>query len=410
MNIWQKVILHDDKSTNTNDTSTINFPVMNKLKSCAISISVVLALFGCSNSVAAPSISPNSSASTAKVMPRTFTVVSSGDLLLHERLWNQAIRDGKKGKWDFYPQLADIVGITKSADLALCHLETPLAPLGGHYTGYPIFNSPPQIVAAVKKLGFDMCDQTSNHTFDAGAAGVKRTLDDLDAAGIKHTGSYRTEADSKKYLIMSVPTTNGPVKVGILAYTFGFNGLPYPNGKTWMANKIHLVKILRDAKAIRKLGANVVIAKMHWGSEYTNYPNSYQTNLANQIAKSGLVDLIDGDHTHSVQPIQKIKNMWVIYSHGNLAAAQRKPETVRSEGVITRWTFTEKHKNHFVINKVEFAPTLITDDFPVRILVVQKALKSGHWVSTTKTRLQKALSRTSKTIKSMSANVYLISN
>jgi len=358
------------------------------------------------NTSASPT--PVPTATQAAALPRTFTLVSSGDLLLHERLWNQAIHDGKNGKWDFYPQLADINPIVSGADLALCHLETPLATLGGHYTGYPVFNSPPQIVAAVKKLGFDMCDQTSNHTLDAGAAGIKRTLDDLDKAGIAHTGSYRTQAESEEPLIMTVHTANGDVKVGILAYTYGFNGFPYPDGHTWLANEIKVSKIKADAQAIRDAGAQVVIAKLHWGAEYTNFPNDYQTKIAQKLAASGLINLIDGDHTHSVQPIQQIGKMWVIYSHGNLAAAQREPETIKSEGVITRWTFTENPDHTFDITKAEYAPTLITDNFPVRILDVSKALHTGKWVSTTQTRLEKALSRTSKTIESMDANVSLI--
>lgn len=377
----------------------------------SICITLSLGLNACSSSKAevTPTASPTSKPVAAKPL-RSFKVVSSGDLLLHERLWNQAIQDGTNGNWDFYPQLADISSMTKTANLALCHLETPLAPLGGRYTGYPIFNSPPQIVSAVKKLGFDMCDQTSNHTFDAGSSGVKRTLDFLDKAGIAHTGTYRSAAEAKRLLIMDVKTKNGPVKVGILAFTYGFNGFPYPEGKTWLANQINLNKIKRDASDLRKQGADVVILKMHWGSEYTNYPNEYQTGLAKAIAKTGLVDLIDGDHTHSVQPIQKIGKMWVIYSHGNLAAAQREPETIKSEGVITRWTFTENKDHTFTISKAEFAPTLITDNFPVRILDVKKALHTGKWVSTTKARLHKALIRTSKTIRSMGAEVSVMKN
>jgi poly-gamma-glutamate synthesis protein (capsule biosynthesis protein) len=384
---------------------------LQKIFTTGLCLCLVLALNACSSSKAevTPTASPSSKPVIAKPL-RSFTVVASGDLLLHERLWNQAIRDGKKGKWDFYPQLADISSMTKTANLALCHLETPLAPLGGHYTGYPVFNSPPQIVTAVKKLGFDMCDQTSNHTFDAGSAGVKRTLDILDKAGIAHTGTYRSSAESKKLLIMDVNSANGLVKVGILAFTYGFNGFPYPDGKKWLANQINLTKIKRDAKALRANGADVVILKMHWGSEYTNYPNDYQTGLAKAIAKTGLVDLIDGDHTHSVQPIQKIGNMWVIYSHGNLAAAQREPETIKSEGVITRWTFTENRNHVFRISKAEFAPTLITDNLPVRILDVNKALHTGKWVSTTESRLRKALSRTTKTIRSMDAKVAIMNN
>ena len=379
---------------------------------------LALIAFACTTTNAAPTSTAGETASSAvehvatttSTNSREFRIVSSGDLLLHERTWTQARMDGKHGKWDFYPQLADIKRITSTADLALCHLETPLGKLGGPYSGFPIFNSPPQIVTAVKKLGFDMCDQTSNHSFDAGSAGIKRTLDYLDKAGIAHTGTYRTKAESTVPLIMTVATSHGDVKVGIIAFTYGFNGLPYPNGQKWRANQISVKKIEAAARKARAAGAQVVIAKLHWGEEYTNYPNTYQMSIAKKLAKSGLINLIDGDHTHSVQPIQQIGSMWVVYSHGNLDAAQREPLTIKSEGIITRWTFTETAAGNFAITKVEYAPTLITDSFPVRVLDVNRALHTGKWVSTTKTRLKKALSRTSKTVNSMGAKVELMRN
>ena len=40
--------------------------------------------------------------------------------------------------------------------------------------------------------GFDACSTASNHTLDQGAAGLTRTLDEFDAAGLVHDGSYRT--------------------------------------------------------------------------------------------------------------------------------------------------------------------------------------------------------------------------
>ena len=381
---------------------------------------LVVSLCGCASSTATPlaTATPSATATSTSLSiaatttstNRQFTLVSSGDLLLHERTWTQARADGKHGNWDFYPQLADLRRMTVPADIALCHLETPLAKLGGPYSGYPIFNSPPQIVHAVKKLGFDMCDQTSNHSFDAGSAGIKRTLDALDKAGIAHTGTYRTKTESTEPLVMTVHTSTGDVKVGIIAFTYGFNGLPYPGGQKWRANKIGVSKIEAAARKARAAGAEVVVAKLHWGDEYTNYPNSYQTSIAKKLAKSGLINLIDGDHTHSVQPIQKIGNMWVVYSHGNLDAAQREPLTIKSEGIVTRWTFSETTPGVFAITKAEFAPTLITDSFPVRVLDVNRALHTGKWVSTTKPRLKKALSRTSKTVKSMGANVQLMQN
>ena len=366
-----------------------------------------------SNAASAPvsvTSHPKQASTTSSSGNREFRLVASGDILLHERTWTQARADGKNGKWDFYPQLAEMKRITSTADLAMCHLETPLSKLGGPYRGYPMFNSPPQIMSTVTKLGFDMCEQASNHAFDAGAAGINRTLDYLDKAGIAHTGTYRTKAESQVPLVMRVRTAHGDVKVGIIAFTYGFNGLPYPNGQKWRANQIDVKKILADARASRAAGAEVVIVKLHWGTEYSTSPSTYQTSIAKKLAQSGLVNLIVGDHSHCVQPIQKIGNMWVAYGHGNLLAAQRAPATVKSEGVVTRWTFTENSSVTFTISKAEYAPTYITDAFPIRVLDVNRALHTGKWVSTTKPRLKKVLARTTKTIKSMGASVELMQN
>ena len=172
-----------------------------------------------------PSNSPISSPTPSpEPKLRTISIVSSGDILLHERLWAQAQADGIDGNWDFYPQLADLEPVIGSADLALCHLETPLAELGVGYQGYPIFNSPPQITGAISKLGFDMCSTASNHSLDQGFSGLKRTIETLDAAGIPHTGTALSTEDASSPLVIDVQTANGPVKVGVLSYTYGFNG------------------------------------------------------------------------------------------------------------------------------------------------------------------------------------------
>ena len=155
---------------------------------------------------------------------RNISIVSSGDILLHERLWAQAKADGTDGNLDFYPQLADLEPVISSADLALCHLETPLAEPGVDYQGYPTFNVPPQITDAIIKLGFDVCGTASNHSLDQGFAGLKRTIATLDAAGIPHTGTAVSQDAASRPLIMDVKTENGIVKVGILSYTYGFNG------------------------------------------------------------------------------------------------------------------------------------------------------------------------------------------
>src|SRR5262245_53476955 len=148
----------------------------------------------------------------------SFTVVAAGDVLIHPALTEQATADGA-GKRDYAALLAGIKPVIEQADLAICHLETPIAPAGGPFKGYPLFSVPPEIATALVGVGYDTCSTASNHTLDQGAAGVTTTLDTLDAAGLKHTGSARSAKEAATPLILDV---HG-VKVAQLSYTFGFN-------------------------------------------------------------------------------------------------------------------------------------------------------------------------------------------
>ena len=347
-------------------------------------------------------VSPISS-STASPEPklRSISIVSSGDILLHERLWAQAKADGVDGNWDFYPQLADLEPEISSADLALCHLETPLAEPDVDYQGYPTFNAPPQITEAIIKLGFDMCGTASNHSLDQGFSGLTRTIETLEAAGIPFTGTANSAEAASQPLVIDVQTANGVVKVGILSYTYGFNGFERDADKLWSANLIDPVVIIAEAKLARSQGAEIVIAKMHWGDEYTNKANEFQTSVAQELADSGQIDLIDGSHSHSVQPITQIGNTWIAYSHGNFVAAQREPTTIKSEGLVTRWEFVESASGGFKLSCVKEVPTLIRDDRPVRVIDVNKALQTGEYFGETKNRLEQAKVRTDEAVRAL---------
>jgi len=345
-----------------------------------------------------PIISPSASP-TPKL--RSISIVSSGDILLHERLWAQAEADGTNGNWDFFPQFADLEPVISSADLALCHLETPLAKLDVGYQGYPTFNVPPQITDAITKLGFDMCGTASNHSLDQGFSGITRTIETLDAAGIPHTGTAVSQEAASKPLILDVKTANGIVKVGILSYTYGFNGFERDANKAWSANLIDPEAIIAEAKLARSQGAEIVITKLHWGTEYTNKANDFQTSVAQELADSGLIDLIDGSHSHSVQPIIQIGTTLIAYSHGNFVAAHREPTTIKSEGLVTRWEFIEDASGKFSLSCVQEIPTLIRDDRPVRVIDVNKALATGEYFGETKKRLEQAKARTDETVRAL---------
>jgi poly-gamma-glutamate capsule biosynthesis protein CapA/YwtB (metallophosphatase superfamily) len=331
---------------------------------------------------------------------RGFSLVATGDVLLHLPIVEQARRDAKAsgtGSLDFAPMMAGVKPYVSAADLAICHLEVPLAKRSGPFTGYPSFSSPPQVVPALKATGYDLCSTASNHTFDKGAAGVERTLDALDAAGIPHAGSARTPAESRR---ITQVRANG-VRVAFLSYAFGFNGNNYHGARPWQANVIDKARILKDARRARAAGAQVVVLAMHWGTEYQQTPDANQSRLAPVLARSGVIDLIVSHHAHVVEPIQRIGKTWVVYGLGNMIANHATPGAVNSEGLLAQFTFTKSRGKRFFVTKAEYVPLMMTDRAPLHLLDVREALRTREYGSSTRPRLRAALRRTTRVVESM---------
>ena len=134
-----------------------------------------------------------------KETPVQAVVNMSGDLLWHDTVWLSAKKQGRKsGKdYDYGPMFEHIADIIGQADLSICQEEVPFAKASGPFSSYPMFNTPPQVVAHLAKIGFDVCSTASNHSVDAGFDGLKRTLDVLDENNIAHFGTARTKEESQ---------------------------------------------------------------------------------------------------------------------------------------------------------------------------------------------------------------------
>jgi poly-gamma-glutamate capsule biosynthesis protein CapA/YwtB (metallophosphatase superfamily) len=364
----------------------------------------VLATAGCADLTADVAVGPGPGPTTgSESTPEPgksdrITLVATGDVLLHERLWTTAKRDGDNGTWDFAPLMGSVKPLVKAADVAVCHLETPLAPLGGPYHGYPLFQGPPQIAAALKQTGYDVCTTASNHSFDAGAAGVDRTLTTLERAGLRHAGTARTRVEAETPTIIDVRG----VKIAHLSYTFGFNGLPYPHGQTWRAGTVNVQAITAMAKQARDLGAEIVVVSCHWGDEYSAKLNAQQREVAPQLLADSNIDLVIGHHAHVVQPMEQINGKWVAYGLGNLVAAHREPSSTKAEGLLVRFTF-KRDGDRWTTEQAEYAPLLMTDALPVRVLDVRRELAKPGLAASRRSRLQLAERRTTATVRALGA-------
>ncbi|WP_026549046.1 CapA family protein [Arthrobacter sp. Br18] len=290
---------------------------------------------------------------------RCFSVTVSGDLLVHPQLWDQAADDAAetgKGSLDFEPLLAAQRPYLENSDLGLCHLETPVAPPEGPFSGYPQFNVPPQIVTAAKEVGYQACTTASNHSIDASIEGLLRTLDTLDAAGLGHTGSYATEADAQRILMLETPAA----RVAVIEATYGLNGL-VPD-QPWRVDMLDIPTMVAKAEAARAQGADVVIAALHAGDEYASMPNDQQVQTAHALADSGTIDFIYGHHTHSVLPIEKYADTWIVYGLGNGVTELSPTYDVNNEGLTVRAQFAQDDAGAWSVRDLAWVPSMIVRD------------------------------------------------
>jgi Bacterial capsule synthesis protein PGA_cap len=329
---------------------------------------------------------------------RTLTILGAGDELLHPQVWAQARADAKAdGRAGLYFDdiFAGVKPAIEAADVAVCHLETPLAPANGPFEGYPRFSVPPQIAQTIKDIGYDTCSTASNHTLDQGTAGIARTLGALDAAGVQHAGSYRTEADAESTNMLTVTPKSGgaPVRVAQLSYTFGFNGLRRPPGEPWVANLTDAGAILAAAHRARLAGADIVVLSIHWGIEYSHTPDAQQKALARQLMASPDIDLILGCHEHVVQPIAKVDGKWVVYGMGNQLARHADPIDANREGIMPEFTFTEISPGRWTATGAEAIPTWVALSPAIRVIDLPDALADPATTATSRAVYAGALAR-----------------
>jgi hypothetical protein len=284
--------------------------------------------------------------------PIGFTVEANGDLLIHSPIFQRALSLGRGRHYDFAPMLRLIKHPVTEADLAICHVETPMTT--GRPSGYPVFNTPPSLARAIKSTGWDVCDTASNHSLDRGQAGIDQTVAALNRAGVKHTGSFRSRAERRRLLLVDVRG----VKVAFLAYTETTNGIPLP--RPWSLNLARTKRILADAHRARRHGAQVVIVNLHWGAEYQHAPSTSQLRLARALTRSDDVTAVIGQHVHVVQPIRRMNGKVVVFGEGNLLSNQTTAccPTASQDGILALIDFVVDARGARA-ERVRYVPTWV---------------------------------------------------
>lgn len=301
-----------------------------------------------------------------EISPVNFNLVATGDILCHNTQYFDAY-DSSTGTYDFNYVFDDVVKYIEPADIAISSLETSFAGSDVGYSNYPRFNSPDSLITAIKNIGVDVISTAGNHCLDYGFSGLSRTIDVLDSNGLSHLGTYKSQEEQSKILYKDIDG----VKIAFLNYTYGTNGIPVPSGKDFCVNLIDKDLMSYQINLAKDENADVIIACMHWGTEYSTVQNSEQEELADFLFKSG-VDIIIGNHPHVAEPMEKrsvtledgtVKDCFVIYALGNFTADQNYANTRSSVILNLDLTFEDDVLN---INSATYTPIYIYENPNVR--------------------------------------------
>lgn len=244
-----------------------------------------------------------------------------GDLILLE---NQ-VKAGYNGMYYNYNKMFEYTKkYFENSDYTIGVLEGPV--MNGTYSvgnfddNKNIYlNFPKEFLYSIKGSGIDFVTISNNHILDKGVNGPKETVNNLKNANLEYTG-YKED-----YKIVDIKG----LKVGILAYTYGTNW--YSEQSLYNLNITNMIvpetsslfqkvkkEVINDFEKLKEENVDLIIVLPHMGTQFSLKQNSMQ-NTWNKIFAENGADIIFGDHSHSVQPLEYIGDTLIVNSPGNFA-------------------------------------------------------------------------------------------
>jgi len=257
--------------------------------------------------------------------PNRIRLLATGDFIAHDSVNTAAKQDD--GSYNYLPLMKEFEPILAAADVRFCN--DPILNGGNQFgiTGYPKFNSPTEFVRDMGRLGCNLVNTASNHSFDFTQANITASVDAWDNVPnmLAVAGQNRNQAEHDQVRYFSVKG----VKFAFIAYTTYSNKTPSNSYGVNVFNQTFAVRQITEAK---QQGAQIIIASMRWGTEYSSTVNAAQTKNAQFLADQG-VSLVLGHGPHVLQPVQQLigkegNKTTVWYSLGNFLNTQEPAEAL----------------------------------------------------------------------------------
>lgn len=222
------------------------------------------------------------------------------------------LADAKDGSaYSFMPSFANIKGSLSKADLTIGTLETTLTGSGKPYAGSPKYNTPDDILTALKDAGFDLISTAHTHIFDYGFDGMKSTRQKILDQGMTATGTYISKEDYHTPCIVNAKST----KVGVVALSEKerYASLVSSADMNFGIKHISLNNIKQGVEEARTGGAEFVIVMLHWDKYTLTAPTEAMKTMAADALKNGADAVI----CSGPKFVQKVENVSVTRTDGS---------------------------------------------------------------------------------------------
>jgi len=304
---------------------------------------------------------------TQPVTPDTVIhLMAAGDLNVTDRV----IAAGQQGTgYDFSGAFRDVMPLFAQADLSMLNFEGNLSvePYGSQ-SG----SAPQALMEALRNMGVDLIQTANSRALNNGLLGLRQTITGIDAAGMQSVGTFADAAAFEKQEGFVIRQVQG-IRIAFVAFTKGMDGRGLPEGSEHCVNLLYkdynstyqtvdtegITKVLRAA---REQKPDLVVALLHWGSEYNDQISSTQKKIITLMADEG-VDAIIGTHSHYVQKMgfDPETGMFIAYSLGDFFGDGEKAGTNYS--VLLDLEITKDGKTGKVrISGFDYTPVFLCED------------------------------------------------
>lgn len=277
--------------------------------------------------------------------------VGVGDNLIHGSINTSSKTENG---YDFSSIYENIVNDVQQSDIAFVNQETPIGGESLGISGYPMFNSPYELIDNLHDVGFNLVNLATNHSLDRYEKGIVNELNAFsEYEDMIIDGAYASQEDFD-----TIPTFEiDGITFSFLAYTYGTNGIQAPN--SYNISYLNEAQIRKDVQKAKEI-SDVIIVSAHWGEENSFTVSSYQKQYA-QLFADLEVDVVIGTHPHVLQPIEWIKGKngnetLVAYSLGNFLGGMLGVDNAIS-GML-QFDFV-KRNDEITIENISFEPLFI---------------------------------------------------